>query len=203
MKKLFLYLSVISLCITLNAQNTASTKPAQNSKKELAKLIRTHVVLKDTTAINNRTNTNSVTESNIVFLDSIHFSEFKKNILKIGNSKESLVFLNIRLEDRLTSNMINKRLFTYDTLVSNYGNKELQKITTIEHSLVEIISEIDFYETWYIDEKSKMIEKEVLAYEIYIDSADPITEKKIGTKPLFTVVKDEETRKKLSLLIRN
>jgi hypothetical protein len=189
MKNIFLA-TICCFSLTMGAQDT--------SKYELARLIKTRVMLKDTTTVNTVLNRYGATDpvasyiadSYLNFLELGYFSEFKENIAKLSESKEALVFSDGNLKKRLNAKEIKE---------SVYVTEDKQKVVKAS-TKTDNISAIDFYESWNYNEKNNMIEKEVLAYQILIDKIDVTTGQKLGYQQLFMIVKDEEARKKLVLL---
>jgi hypothetical protein len=196
MKNLFITVLCFSSMI-INAQVVDSKKTATPiSKPTLARLIKTRVIVKDISAVNTSSNhvSDSITETSINYLEPANFFKFKQSILKIADSKDALVFDPAGLKIHLTKKDIEYKIQSSDR------RPESEMLQEYFSAKIFNISAIDFYESWNYNEKNKMIEKEILAYQILTDRVDSNSGESMGYQPLFIIVKDNEAKKKLSRL---
>lgn len=188
------------ICLILLVVFSFSAK-AQKTKWTLAKVIKTRVIINDTTKIGtilqqyDSSNTlNEYIENNYEkYLERRCFYQLKESIYKIAKTKNAIVYRN---GQRLTTKEI-KELYTncdsVEVLKCFGGKNEAPSFTILScdsTSKIENISAINFYETWVFNEKNKMIEKEVLAYQLEYYDFD-----KSLYIPLFMVFKDEKSVK--------
>jgi hypothetical protein len=196
MKKLFL-LTACCFSLMLSAQDS--------SKYELARLIKTSVMLKDTTTLNTVSNrygssepiATYITQTYFNFMEPVYFTDFKEKVLKMAYSKDAHIFSNWDLKNGLSASEIKEMLvLKHFKEIENPLTGAIDSITD-ETSTTENISVVDFYETWYYNQKNNMIEKDVLAYQVMINNIDVDSGESRGLKGLFIIVRDEEARKKI------
>jgi hypothetical protein len=209
------YLFIIGCCILssfalaqskIKPVSKTTAKSAAPVKTEMARLIKTKVLIRDSSSIqtvmNNYGDPSSpiayhITDTYINYLEPSYYYEFKQNIYKIAHSKSALIFSGWDLKKPLTWREIFDKYAICDSLdeisIDPEGNEIITKVFRCDStSKIENVSAINFFESWTFNESSGMIEKDVLAYEIL--SFHP---EKRGYMILFMVVKDEEARKKL------
>jgi hypothetical protein len=212
MKKIFI-ISVCLFSLKIMAQNhSKKTTGSISGKHEIARLIRTRILIKDTTqlavaAVNlypEAPISNYLSQTFVSFLEPSYFNEFKQDVSKIAYSKEALVYRDeYTLSSGLTVKEMKARILICDSIniqdVDANGKVNItRKYKCDSVSTLEKITAIDFYEAWYFNEKNKMIEKDVLAYQIL-----KYNEEKKVYIPIFFILKDEEAKKKFLSLSGN
>ena len=208
LKNLLLIL-IIFASLAAGAQGTNTGQPVESKQKhDMARLIVTVVLLKDTTAVNDSkkhknaaSSNNMYNQTTYTFLDPSLFSEFRTNIFKIANTSDAMVFYSsYGLRNRLSSKDIKEQFYS---CISNPNANQADENTFLlcdSTSRLESVAAIKFYETWYFNTSTKMIEKEVLGYEPLYSPVNDQTGERLPFRTLFIVVKNEEARKRLIAL---
>ena len=209
--KTVLLLAAFILMFTACKQ-ASDEKPNETPAKrhEIARLIKTTVLIRDTTGIavwDDKKDTKIdlyISYRYLNYLEPSYLNEFRQDIYRTSQSREALVYgINWDLLVPLTPAQIRNRLIKCDSVTEigadAKGNEILNKVFRCDSvsTLTNIIG-INFYETWSIDETTKMISKDILAYEPVIYNQD-----KNYSTPLFIILKDENSRKKLLKLMPN
>lgn len=219
MKKLFLFPCIfVSLAAMAQTKVNSPAKPAKTTKaapaarREMARLIRTRVMIKDTSTLGTVTATYGdpsfplsyhIADTYVNYLEPSYFYEFKQSIHKMARSKAALIYSGWNLDSPLKVKEITDRYTLCDSIIQVSVDADGNEIVTSTFhcdstSRIENVAAVNFYESWYFNESNAMIEKEVLAYEILSYDQD-----KNAFRPLFMIVKDEEARKKLIRLYFN
>jgi hypothetical protein len=199
--KFFLLCLPLFLAIAINAvsQTTAKKSVASESKKAITPLIIYDVIIFDTTKVETIAHQYSGADITAYQRDAEHKylnlanSKIFKNEMNALIKRKNALFCNGWDFTPLTTQQLGKKITVEMTIqeTDSLGNP-LSTKTVADSIEMERWQKVVFYESWSFDKKTGMISKEVLAYGFYW-----FNEGKELWIPLFAIVKDEETRKKL------
>jgi hypothetical protein len=203
MHKLFtLFLSVILFSSIAQTKPVPAKKQAAK-KREMARIIVTNVLLRDTTTFKTSLqyfdSMCRVSDHNVnvydQYMEETYFREFQHSIFSLKNNKNILVYEG--LSKRLSPKEISEKLLMCDSIVEFFvddqGNEINNRVYNCDSlSAVMGISAIRFYESWTFNESNFMIDKETLGYQIM-----RYDEEKKVYRQILTIIRDEESRKKI------
>ena len=191
--------TVLLSALLLGCNNPNKNNKDNSGKIEITPFIESSVILFDTTSI--KTMAKEVGEGTLheyqsirgheYFLNEVQFNEYKKLVqamLKDPNAKlyqfgELTKPGQISKKFTITNDSVEQEQFDKD------GNSFTVKVPGVTDSTwaVDGIRQIDFFETWFYDSKTNMIDKQLLGYSVI--TTDPI---KNFERELFSVFVNDE-----------
>ncbi len=198
MKYIFYFLAV--------AYAASSFAQTSQARKEITPLIKTTVILKDTTRIRNIASRgegdmsvhdyNEMYMSQTYHLSPAQFSIFQAAMWQAVRSPRSKVY-QFYGSKPWTAKEVRDRVIVCDTVMESYfdeKNNVVEKKRWICDSTSRLhnVNRLDFYESWYFNPATNMIEKEVLGYCVL----EYDRERNIY-KGLFNVFRDEKAVAKI------
>lgn len=120
------------------------------------------------------------------YLDNTQFSAFRKAVWALVQNPESKVYLNPS-DKVLTHQQLRDRIFKCDSVTESSFDKNGDEIISAKFmcdstSVVYNINQIRFFESWYFNPSTNMIERELLGYSVH----EFVSEKK-AFRELFNV----------------
>lgn len=176
------------------------------ARKEITPLIKTTVILKDTTRIRNIASRgegdlsvhdyNEMYMSQTYHLSPAQFNVFQAAMWQVVRSPKSKVYQFYGAKP-WTTKELRGRVIVCDTLMESSfddkGNMIEKKIWSCDStSRLHNVNRLDFYESWYFNPATNMIEKEVLGYCVF-----EYDQEKNIYKGLFNVFRDEKAVAKI------
>lgn len=198
MKYTFYFLAVA--CVASGFAQTSQ------GRKEITPLIRTTVLLKDTTKLKNIVSKgegdlsvhdyNEIYMSQTTHLSPRQFAVFQSAMWQVVKSPKSKVYMFYGAKP-WTPKEVRNRVVVCDTISAPFYDAKMnlveKKIWSCDStSKIHNISKIDFLESWYFNPASNMLEKEVLGYSVWEYDED-----KNAYKGLFNVFRDEKAAAKV------
>jgi hypothetical protein len=193
-------LNLLTVCLGFSQK-----KEVVNSKLVLTDLIKTRVMLVDTTSptiiaeqYGNDKNslTNYLNFTAISYLERTKFNQLINNLMVLADNKKTVISNWSNGYKKLSKEKIKERYTFCDSVyIECYSGDEGQYETYWQcdstSSFMDIIA-IDFYEKWSYNKNNGMIDKEVLAYT-------PLTLNEKGfLKEIFTIFKEEKYIQEIS-----
>lgn len=200
-----IYLIFMLNLLTLNLA-FSQKKEVVNSKVVLTDLIKTRVMLIDTTspaiiAEQYGNDKNSLASylylTAITYLDRTKFNQLINNLMVLANNKKAVISDWSNGYKKLSKEKIKESYIFCDSIEQEafdaLGNSFRVKVFSCDStsSFMDIMA-IDFYEKWSYNKNNGMIEKEVIAYT-------PLTLNEKGfLKEIFTIFKEEKYIQEIS-----
>jgi hypothetical protein len=200
--KNLIFVALFSFSLIIKAQNAGTSGVLEiGSKHDLARLIKTRVLIKDVTTINTvllrygstQPVSGYIKENYFNYLERANFLKLSESLLKLAHKEGTFVYHPMDINMELTRSEIESRLY-YSSPFYDMNGENLYD--SVQYTPVEITA-IDFYESWFFNEKTGMIEKDVLAYKLLIDYKDASTEEIKAYKPLFYIAANHEKWERL------
>lgn len=201
------YLIVITAVLFLFACKNAETPvgKAVPDRTEVTSCIESRFVLRDTAVIKNIASEdkelpvykyNEFNESHLMYLTQTEFIVLRKSIQELIRNPQSYIYQNLEAEP-LNREKVQDKITECDSITeSNFDAKGNEVQTSFwacdSVSILNNINMIVFYESWFINNETKMLEKEMLGYSVC--SYEPA---KKGFRMLFYVLKDKEDALKI------
>lgn len=190
MKKL-LILSVLSLLVFSNCRRKEpSAKKSKEERVEIVPFYRNLVSVQDMHEID----TNLYLVEPEEFLDKNQYEKFKQSIWSIIRDPKSKVY---NWVDKLaTAEELQGRVAYCDSIKESSfdanGNETITSSFRCDSvSVMNNLSKIEFYESWYVNTKTNLIEKETLGFSLW-----QYVKEKEAYREILLVFKDEEARLK-------
>lgn len=204
MKYIIPFLSIVILISCKQQNSEVKLESKENDRTEVTPCIVNNFVLRDTTPIDRIAKEyeslpvmayNGSSESQRIFLTEPEFNILKQSVKKLIYDPRSFVYADV-LGKPLTTAELKKLVVKCDTIImSSYdaNGKELTERTWAcdSVSVYKEINMIKFYESWFIINKTNLLEKEMLGYGVYFFD----THYKLY-RPLFHVFKDSLSKEK-------
>lgn len=191
----------------------AAKSQTKVSREEITPFIINSMILKDTTQIKSMpvyrdapSETMTLYEYNESYRNAEHFlspqqfSAFRDMVWSVVKSPKSKVYIYPENKAATKKEVFEKTVMC-DSIVMTSFDPQGNEITSrhwICDSLSKIynIQRIDFYETWYFNKATNMIDRETLGYSLWEYISD------MGAyRPLFYVLKDEKAAQKVRKFI--
>lgn len=207
MKNTLLFMLAMSMmfsCTPPHKSDEEKSNSYQSSRTLVTSCIESTFILRDTTQIKNVAKENGdmqmfhysgATESYLTFLTEPEFRVIRESVHKLRLNPQSFLFWDIN-DKPLTRDEVAKRLIECDSVVmSDFDAQGKETIKTIwacdSVSTPNHINMIKFYESWYINNETNLIEKEMLGYGLFVYDYN-----RKGYKHLFYAFKDSASREK-------
>ncbi|MBL7895125.1 MAG: hypothetical protein JNK50_07535 [Bacteroidia bacterium] len=206
MKNYLFFILAISIFISCTPPHKSDETKTESSTSRtlITSCIESTFILRDTTQIKNLAKENGdmemfqysgATESYLTFLTEPEFRVILESVNKLKNNPQSFLFWNIN-DKPLTRDEVAQRMMECDSVVfSEFDSKGKETIKTIwacdSISIPNNINMIKFYEAWYVNNETNLIEKEMLGYGVFVYSYS-----RKGYKHLFYAFKDSISREK-------
>jgi hypothetical protein len=199
--RIILFIALLGVFACQTGKNESLN--SENSNRTVLKpCIQTSVLLKDTMRVMNIDKDLSIHEVNYMYNKEMHylmlseFNELKKNIWQLIKKPDYFVYSDL-LGNPLTSKELRDKFIMCDSIseegVDAKGNViEIASYVCDSISRFESISKINFFETWYVNKSTNLIEKEVIGYQVLSFDSE-----KEAYRELFFVVRNEEAKKTL------
>ncbi len=205
MKYIIPFLSIVILISCKQQNSEVKLESKENDRTEVTSCIETSIVLRDTTSLSRIgkefegrpvMSYNSANETYRTFLSEPEFQIIIKSIKKLMNKPESFVYSDI-LGEPMNSNEIKNRMIICDSILeSNFDASGKETVVAIlacdSTSEFKHINMIKFYESWFVNNKTNLLEKEMLGYSVFGYDYD-----KRAYKELFSVFNDSISREKV------
>lgn len=206
MRNLYFVLGIASILTSCKTPETDGKSERTSVKRiEITPFIQTTVVLRDTAMVKNvfasndsgrvsMYKYNSDHETHLSYLNHDQFMVIKRAAMEMMHDPGTLIYADV-FAPPMTKDDIAARLVMCDSVVeSNFdaSGKEIliKRWLCDSTSIPTSINKIRFYEAWYFNPGTRMIEKDLLGYSLW-----QYDEYKRGYRDLFTVFKDKEALK--------
>ncbi|MBK7669585.1 MAG: hypothetical protein IPJ32_20960 [Sphingobacteriaceae bacterium] len=188
MKKLII-LSLLALLVFTNCGRKKHTaKKAKEERIEIVPFYRNSVDVQDL----HRIDTNMYLVEPEEFLNKQQYENFKNAMWQIIRNPKSKVFNG---SDQLcTADVLRDRVVYCDSVVNvdSLDNRIGAPYWLCDStSVMDNLSRVEFYESWYLNTKTNLIEKETLGYAVWQYVKD-----KEAFREIFVVFRDDEAREK-------
>lgn len=188
MKKLII-LSVMALLVFANCgRKKHKTKSAKEERIELVPFYRNSVDVQDL----HRIDTNLYLVEPEEFLNKQQYENFKNAIWQIIRNPKSKVFDG---PDKIsTADVLRDRVVYCDSVVNvdALDNRIGAPYWACDStSVMDNLSRVEFYESWYLNTKTNLIEKETLGYAVW-----NYVKEKEAFREILVVFRDDEAREK-------
>ena len=125
------------------------------------------------------------------YLDNVQFNQLAIALQLLMNDPKSKVYLSVESKP-LDRTAVKNIFFKCDSIIeSTFDSKGVETITKSfacdSTSIFMDICRIDFYETWYFNKATNMIEKDVIGYSVL-----KFVEKRNAFRHMFMVFRDEK-----------
>ncbi len=210
MKKITSLLAISVLLMSACSPKQEKTGEINGDRIEITPLIVNRVIFQDTFLINRSyadsskgktiTPHSSYDPNPALYLKDQEFNKMKEAVLAALHSSDSKVFLSNNggapdWTKPASKQEIREKMIVCDSIKESSFDADGNEILTPKFycdstSIMDQISQIYFYETWYFNKKSNMIEREVRGYSVYWYDAE-----RQAFRQLFYVFKDEESFK--------
>lgn len=190
MKKLILLSVLAALCFTNCGRKKHSGKKAKEGRVEIVPFYVNRVTIQDLHEID----TNEYFIEPQEFLDKQQYEKFKSAIWSLIREPKSKVYNWV--EQQATAKELHDRVAYCDSITESYfdaqGNEVVKASFRCDSTtIMNNLSVVNFYETWYINSKTHLIEKETLGFSVW-----NYVKEKEAFREIFLVFKDEEARQK-------
>lgn len=190
MKK-FVILSVLAaLCFTNCGRKKHSAKNVKEERTEIVPFYRNLVSIQDMHEID----TNLYLVEPEEFLDKNQYETFKQAIWRVIRDPKSKVYNWV--DQIATAQELKDRVAYCDSIKESgfdaNGNETITSSFRCDSvSIMNSLSKIEFYESWYLNSKTNLIEKETLGFSLW-----QYVKEKEAFREILLVFKDEEARAK-------
>ncbi len=190
MKKI-ITLSVLALLVFTNCGRKKHTaKKAKEDRIEIVPFYRNSVDVQDL----HRLDTNLYLVEPEEFLNKQQYENFKNAMWQIIRNPKSKAYNWI--DQLATADVLKDRVSYCDSIkeisVDAEGNETVKSGFLCDStSVMDNLSRVEFYESWYLNTKTNLIEKETLGYAVW-----NYVKEKEAFREIFLVVRDEEAREK-------
>lgn len=190
MKKLIILSVLVSLVFTDCGRKKHSTKKNKEGRIEIVPFYRDRVMVQDLHEID----TSMYLVEPEEFLDKTEYKIFKNAIWSIIRDPKSKVYNWI--DELATAKELRDRVAYCDSITESSFDSEGHEIIRARFlcdstTIMDNLSCVEFYETWYLNTKTNLIEKETLGYAIWQYVKD-----KEAFREIFLVFKDDKAREK-------
>jgi hypothetical protein len=190
MKKLLILSVLASLLFTDCGRKKHSSKATKEERIEIVPFYRERVMIQDLHDID----TNLYLVEPEEFLNKEQYANYKSAIWSIIRNPNSKVYNWI--DQKATAEELKSRVVYCDSVrESSFDAQGNETITTSfmcdSTSVMDNLSLIYFYESWYLNTKTNLIEKETLGFSIY-----NYVKQKEAFREIFLVFKDEKAVEK-------
>lgn len=206
MRNLYFVLGIALILASCNPPNKSEKSEKASGKRiEITPFLQTTVVLRDTAQVKNvfaqndsgrisMYKYNFYNETNLSYLNHDQFMVIKNAVMQMMRDPGTLIYDDV-FAPPMTKDDIAARLMECDSVIEvNFdesGKETMIKRWNCDSTTIPTnINKIRFYEAWYFNSNTRMIEKDLLGYSIW-----QYDEYKKGYKSLFTVFKDKEAVK--------
>lgn len=190
MKKLIIF-SVLALLVFTNCgRKKHSAKKAKEERIEIVPFYRNSVDVQDL----HRLDTNLYLVEPEEFLNKQQYENFKNAMWQIIRNPKSKAYNWI--DQLATADVLHDRVAYCDSIkvssVDAEGNETIRSGFLCDStSVMDNLSRVEFYESWYLNTKTNLIEKETLGYAVW-----NYVKEKEAFREIFLVFRDEEARQK-------
>jgi hypothetical protein len=188
MKKLLILSVFAALCFTNCGRKKHTTKNAKEERIEIVPFYRNLVAVQDM----HETDTNLYLVEPEEFLDKGQYETFKRSVWKIIRDPKSKVYNWV--DQPATAKELLDRVSYCDSIEQSsfdaQGNEIITKGFRCDSvTIMNNLSKIEFYESWYLNTKTNLIEKETLGFSLW-----QYVKEKEAFREILLVFKDEEAR---------
>ncbi len=207
MKQNLLVLSTVVLILNSCGKKEEAPTAGKDDRMEITPFMVTKVFLKDTVVINREYTADSTHKQRaepafnydgnpVLFLNEKQFGQFKEVIWALINDPKSKVLVpssSVAPEWKpADKSRLHDRLIICDSVAQISFDKNGDEVATPvwacdSVSIVDAIGKIHFYESWYFNKTTNMIERDVLGYSVFQYVVD-----KQAYRQLFYVFRDEQ-----------
>ena len=208
MKKIIPILSIVLLVSACGTKEN-KTEASNSDRMEITRFIVNRVIFQDTLLINRELNDTAKTKlephscydgNPALYLKGEQFEKLKEAIWMVIKSPDSKTFFNVNggppdWSQPAPKDVIRDKIIMCDSITESSFDEKGNEILTAKFycdssSIMDAVSQIYFYESWFLNKKTSMIERDVLGYSLYRYDAE-----KQGFRQLFYVFRDEEAFK--------
>lgn len=190
MKKIIILSILASLVFSDCGRKKHNTKKGKEERIEIVPFFRERVMVQDLRQID----TNLYYVEKEEFLSEKDYENFKSSMWSLIRNPKAKVYNWI--DQQATVEELKDRVVFCDSVQeSTFDAKGVEVITSRfmcdSVSAMNNLSMVYFYESWYLNTKTNLIEKETLGYSVY-----QYVKSKEAFRELFFVFKDDEAREK-------
>jgi hypothetical protein len=186
MKKLVMLSVLAALCFTNCGRKKHSSKNVKEERTEIVPFYRNLVAIQDMHEID----TNQYLVEPEEFLDKNQYEIFKRSIWSIIRDPKSKVYNWV--DQPATAQELKDRVAYCDSIKESSfdanGNETITSSFRCDSvTIMNSLSKIEFYESWYLNTKTNLIEKETLGFSLW-----QYVKEKEAFREILLVFKDEE-----------
>lgn len=190
MKQLVVISVLAALCFTNCGRKKHTTKNAKEERIEIVPFYRNLVNVQDLHEID----TSQYLVEAEEFLNKQQYEAFKQSVWSIIRDPKSKVYNWV--DQPATAKELKERVVYCDSLTEAYydaqGNEVLRSGYGCDSvTVMNNLSKIEFYESWYFNSKTNLIEKETLGFALW-----QYVKEKEAFREILLVFKDEDARMK-------
>jgi hypothetical protein len=190
MKKLVILSVLAALCFTNCGRKKHSVKNVKEGRKEIVPFYRNLVSIQDMHEID----TNLYLVEPEEFLDKNQYETFKQAMWSVIRDPKSKVYNWV--DQPATAQELKDRVAYCDSIKESSfdanGNETITSSFRCDSvTIMNSLSKIEFYESWYLNTKTNLIEKETLGFSLW-----QYVKEKEAYREILLVFKDEEARAK-------
>ena len=190
MKKIIAILAAAVLIFPACSRKKHTAKKGKEERIEIVPFYREKVMIQDLHKID----TNLYYVEKEEFLNEKDYENFKSTMWSLIRNPKAKVYNWV--DQQATASELKDRVAFCDSVMESSFDAEGNEIVTTRFmcdsvSAMNNLSMVYFYESWYLNTKTNLIEKETLGYSVY-----QYVKSKEAFRELFFVFKDDEARDK-------
>lgn len=190
MKKLIILSVLVALCFTNCGRKKHSAKKSKEERIEIVPFYRNLVAVQDLHEID----TSQYLVEPEEFLNKTQYETFKQAIWSMIRDPKSKVYNWI--DQQATAQELKDRVIYCDSITETSFDAQGNEVVRSGYgcdsvSIMNNLSKVEFYESWYLNTKTNLIEKETLGFSLW-----NYVKEKEAFREILLVFKDEEARMK-------